>query len=49
MEGTSKEGSSMCNYAPVVHIKDEHTGEEKTYKMMVYIGHKTMIALFFEE
>lgn len=39
----------MKNYAPLVYFTDEHTGEIKAYKLMVYIGHKTMIALLFEE
>jgi hypothetical protein len=39
----------MTNYAPTIYFKDEKTGELKVYKMMVYIGHKTMIALLFEE
>lgn len=38
----------MKNYAPLVYFTDEQTGEMKAYKLMVYIGHKTMITLLFD-
>lgn len=40
---------SMCNYAPIVYFKNENTGKVECFRMMVYIGHKTMISLMFEE
>ena len=42
------EETSMRNFCPTVYFKDEKTGESKPYKLMVYIGHKTMLALLFE-
>ena len=38
----------MKNYAPTVYFTDEQSGKIKAYKLMVYIGHKTMIALLFD-
>ena len=38
----------MRNYCPTVYLYDEKTGEKKQYKLMVYIGHKTMLALLFD-
>ena len=40
--------SSMRNFAPVVYLNDEKTGEIKAYRLMVYIGHKTMVAMLFD-
>ena len=37
----------MQNFAPVVYFKDKKTGEIKSYKLIVYVGHKTMLALLF--
>ena len=37
----------MQNFAPIVYFPDSKTGEMKAYKLMVYIGHKTMLALLF--
>lgn len=39
---------SMKNFAPIVYMKDAKTGEMKPYRLMVYIGHKTMLALLME-
>ena len=38
----------MKNFCPVVYFKDEKTGENKAYRLMVYIGHRTMLALLFD-
>lgn len=38
----------MQNFAPTVYLKDKD-GEIKPYKLMVYIGHKTMLALLLED
>ena len=38
----------MRNYAPKVFFTDEQTGETKEYRLLVYIGHKTMLALLFD-
>jgi hypothetical protein len=38
----------MRNYAPTVYFTDELTGVTKEYKILVYIGHKTMLALLFD-
>jgi hypothetical protein len=48
-EQNSQGVSSMKNFTPVVHFKDEQTGKKETFRLMVYIGHKTMIAVLFEE
>ena len=37
----------MRNFAPLVYFTNEQTGETKAYRLMVYIGHKTMLALLF--
>ena len=37
----------MRVFAPVVHFKDEQ-GQDVQYRMMVYIGHKTLLILKFE-
>jgi hypothetical protein len=39
--------AQMQNFAPIVYFKDSQTGEMKAYKLIVYIGHKTMLALLF--
>jgi len=44
----SGEAASMNNFAPTVYFKDELTGELKAYRMMVYIGHKTIVTLLFD-
>ena len=37
------------NFAPIVYFKDEKEGGKiKKYRLMVYIGHKTLIALLFD-
>lgn len=41
--------ATMDNFSPVVYFKNQVTGEIEAYRLMVYIGHKTMIALLFEE
>jgi hypothetical protein len=38
---------SMQNFAPVVYFTDSE-GKLKAYRLMVYIGHKTMLALLFD-
>jgi len=38
----------MKHYAPVIYLTDHSTGSVKPYKLIVYIGHKTMLALLFE-
>jgi len=38
----------MRNYAPTIYLTDEQSGDVKPYKLMVYIGHKTMLAMLFE-
>jgi hypothetical protein len=38
---------SMKNFAPIVYFTDPNTGEVKSYKLVVYVGHKTMLALLF--
>ena len=38
----------MQNFSPTVYLKDELTGELKQYRLMVYIGHKTMLAMLFD-
>ena len=38
----------MRNYCPTIYLNDEKTGVKKAYKLMVYIGHKTMLALLFD-
>jgi hypothetical protein len=38
----------MQNFAPTVYLKDKD-GEIRPYKLMVYIGHKTMLALLLED
>lgn len=38
----------MQNFSPIVYLKDELTGELKQYRLMVYIGHKTMLAMLFD-
>tara|TARA_B110000285_G_C14987965_1_gene544810 strand:+ start:495 stop:890 length:396 start_codon:yes stop_codon:yes gene_type:complete len=37
----------MKNFAPIVYFTDPNTGEVKSYKLVVYVGHKTMLALLF--
>jgi hypothetical protein len=39
---------TMQNFAPVVYFPDQE-GKMKAYRLMVYIGHKTMLALLFNE
>lgn len=41
--------ATMDNFAPVVYFKNPVTGKIEAYRLLVYIGHKTMIALLFEE
>jgi len=38
---------SMQNFAPIVYFPDKN-GTLKAYRLMVYIGHKTMLALLFD-
>ena len=38
---------SMQNFAPIVYFPDQD-GKVKAYRLMVYIGHKTMLALLFD-
>jgi len=38
----------MRNFAPIVYFADPNGGELKPYRLMVYIGHKTMLALLFD-
>jgi hypothetical protein len=38
----------MRNFCPTIYLLDEKTGERKPYKLMVYIGHKTMLTMLFE-
>ena len=38
---------SMKFFAPVVHFKDEN-GQDVQYRILVYIGHKTLLILKFE-
>ena len=38
---------SMQNFAPIVYFPDKD-GNLKAYRLMVYIGHKTMLALLFD-
>ena len=40
--------ATMQNFAPIVYFRDSATGEMKAYKLIVYIGHKTMLALLFK-
>ena len=37
----------MQNFAPIVYFPDKN-GTQKAYRLMVYIGHKTMLALLFD-
>ena len=37
----------MQNFAPIVYFPDQN-GKLKAYRLMVYIGHKTMLALLFD-
>jgi hypothetical protein len=37
----------MQNFAPIVYFPDQD-GKPKAYRLMVYIGHKTMLALLFD-
>jgi len=47
-EGQKQSAPQMQNFSPTVYLKDEKTGEIKVYRLMVYIGHKTMLALLFD-
>ena len=38
----------MANYAPIVYFTDPKGGPPKAYRLMVYIGHKTMLAMLFD-
>lgn len=40
---------SLKNFAPIVYFTDENTGETKAYQLLVYIGHKTMLTLLFDQ
>ena len=46
--GQNPSAPQMQNFSPTVYLKDELTGEIKTYRLMVYIGHKTMLAMLFD-
>mmetsp|Transcript_39655 Transcript_39655/g.60736 ORF Transcript_39655/g.60736 Transcript_39655/m.60736 type:complete len:109 (+) Transcript_39655:1015-1341(+) len=37
----------MSSFAPTIYITEEH-GKVKPYKLLVYVGHKTLVALLFE-
>ena len=39
--------SSMQNFAPTIYMTDDE-GVQKAYRLVVYIGHKTMLALLIE-
>jgi len=41
--------ASIRNFAPVVHFQNEETGKTEVFRLMVYLGHKTMIAMLFEQ
>jgi len=45
---TAQAPSQMANYAPIVYFADPKGGPPKAYRLMVYIGHKTMLAMLFD-